>query len=121
MNDVGPLNTKTLSVARLLIHTRDAPISRNRRVMSALHYLRALYTHATKWQAHGSVNLKIVDLQGCPVYVATVAGSLIEVVLPAGTYHVTADLDTQRRSYTMALAQGAVFDLYLTLNELKEF
>ncbi len=41
------------------------------------------------------------------------AGPFVDIPLPAGTYHVTAELGKVRRSYTMTLEPGASFNLRL--------
>ncbi len=42
-------------------------------------------------------------------------GLQVDVLLPAGTYQVTAVWGSSRRSYTLTLQPGATFDLYLPL------
>ncbi|MEO8119228.1 MAG: hypothetical protein ABI606_07895 [Rhodoferax sp.] len=59
--------------------------------------------------------MQIDDLRGHRVLDIEAAGPLVDVPLPAGTYHVTAHRGKVRRGYTMTLKQGAFFDLYLRL------
>jgi len=57
--------------------------------------------------------LEIHDLPGRRLLTLTNAGALIDVVLPTGTYHVTALTGENRRSYTVVLAQDATTELHL--------
>jgi hypothetical protein len=57
--------------------------------------------------------LEIRDLPGRRLLTLTNAGALIDMVLPTGTYHVTALSGDNRRSYTVVLAQDAVTELHL--------
>lgn len=99
--------------ARLLIHAEDKFRARESRRSSKLWWLRRMYSD-------GQINraplcLQIADLQGKRLLVVDDAGPLTEVSLPAGAYQVTAQLGEVRRGYTLTLAQGALFDLYLRL------
>jgi hypothetical protein len=58
--------------------------------------------------------LEIHDLPGRRLLTLTNAGApLIDMVLPTGTYHVTALTGENRRSYTVVLAQDATTELHL--------
>lgn len=102
-------------MARLLIHAHhDAGASRPSQEAS-LHRLRAFWAIGKRQEQLAPLRLQIVDFRGDQVFAAEAAGLLIEVPLPAGTYHVTATRGMVRRSYTMTLEQGVSFDLYLRL------
>jgi hypothetical protein len=57
--------------------------------------------------------VQVQDLQGHEYFAADDARSLIDLPLPAGTYHVTLRQGELQRRYTVALAHGARFDLHL--------
>ena len=59
------------------------------------------------------MRLAIDDLQGRRLYACDDLRSMIDVALPAGTYHVTVRHGGDRRRYTVALEQGATFNLQL--------
>jgi hypothetical protein len=77
--------------------------------------LRALYAEGPWHDERAPLGLHIEDLQGHRVLTLDDAGPLIEVPLPAGTYHVSVCLGKVRRRYTLRLEHGASFDLYLRL------
>ncbi len=115
------MNTKvascaeTPSAARLVIHDEREVDGICKYVEYQLKRLRALYSDRP---GHDRAPLKVEinDLQGCRVLAIDNAGSLIDVPLPAGTYHVTAHLGKLRRGYTMTLQQGESLDLHLRLS-----
>jgi hypothetical protein len=63
-------------------------------------------------QAPARIGVQIDDLQGRPFFRSAEPWPLIDVPLPAGTYHVTVDLGELRRRYTVTLEPGAALDLY---------
>jgi hypothetical protein len=62
---------------------------------------------------HAPLSLEILDLQGRHVLELAKASAVVDVALPPGTYHITADVAGRRRRYTVSLARGASYDLYL--------
>lgn len=108
-------NASGQSAARLLIHADDAFVPRGGQFERPLQRLRALYADGPWQDERSPLRLHIDDLQGLRVLSIDDAGPLIEVPLPAGTYHVTVQLGNVHRAYTMTLEQGAAFDLYLRL------
>jgi hypothetical protein len=96
--------------ARLSIHAESASA---RITENPLERLRSLYSGGQQHNERAPLNLKIEDLQGCVWFDQDNVGTLVDVSLPAGTYHVTAELGRLRRGYTLTLEQGAEFDLYL--------
>ena len=116
MDTSADAHAETLSVAHLLIHAEDGVDSSGRRIEAALRRLRSLYVTKSVHEDRVQLRVQINDLQGQRVFdIEAVAGPLIDVPLPAGTYHVTAHLGKVRRGYTMTLKQGSSFDLYLRL------
>jgi hypothetical protein len=103
------------SAARLLIHAEDDVGERDRRLASPLRRLRALYADGPWHDERAPLGLQVDDLQGHQVLEIDDAGPLVDVPLPAGTYHVNVHLGKVRRGYTMTLEQGTAFDLYLRL------
>jgi hypothetical protein len=103
----------TLSSARLVIHTGSDAGASVRHVKSLLRWLRSLYS--PRPSPGEPLELRIEDLQGRQVLAFGEGGPLIVVALPAGTYHVNAQLGSLQRRYTMALQAGTSFDLYLNL------
>ena len=104
----------TPSTGRILIHAgSDADGSRHFR--SLLRWLRVLYSAGPSLGERASLRVQIEDLQGHPVLALEDGGPLVIVALPAGTYHVNAQLGKLRRYYTMTLKEGASFDVYLNL------
>ena len=59
--------------------------------------------------------MRIDDLHGKRMFSVDDAGPLVDVPLPAGTYHVSAQRGNARCSYTMTLEPGVSFDLRLRL------
>jgi hypothetical protein len=112
------LNTRTLactdapSVARLLIHAGEAAGGTGWSVESLIRRVRARCLDETR-NEQAPLGLEIHDLQGNRVLTLDTAGPLVDVALPPGTYHVTTQLGDVRRKYTVALEQGASFDLHL--------
>ncbi len=99
--------------AHLLLHLRDdrAPPQQPARER-AWRWLRS-WLHRP---ARACAGVEIDDLQGHRLFEADPAAPLMDVPLPAGTYHVTAHRGRQRRRYTVTLEHGAHFDLYLRVS-----
>lgn len=115
-----PLDTSTspraaaVPPARLVIHAEDQLESRVRPLESPLRRLRELSGGIrTERDKCAKLCLHIDTLQGVRVHSVDDAGPLVDIPLPAGTYHVTAELGKVRRSYTMTLEPGASFNLRL--------
>jgi hypothetical protein len=105
----------TQSTARILIHAGSDVGAGGRHVKSPLQWLRALCSAVLSLCERASLRLQIEDLQGHQVLALEDGGPLVVVALPAGTYHVNAQLGNLRRCYTMTLKEGASFDVYLNL------
>lgn len=103
-------------MARLLIHAEDGLGERATLFDSYVQRLRALYAHGRHPGERAPLSVQINDLQGNSVLCINAAGPLVDVPLPAGTYHVTARLGQVRRAYTMTIESGASCDLYLRLS-----
>jgi hypothetical protein len=100
--------------ARLLIHAGGAdPGPRTHETESPLRRLRALYSAGPQHDTRATLRLQIDDLQGRRMLSLEDADPLVDIELPPGTYHVSAQLGDLRRGYTMTLGHGAPFDLYL--------
>jgi hypothetical protein len=100
--------------ARLLIHAPDDDIGPGwsmDALIQRLRVLRRLRTHAQSLP----ISLAIRDLEGHRVLSLDEAGTLVDVALSPGIYHVSAEQGVARLSYTVALAPGTTFDLYLRL------
>lgn len=100
--------------AHLLIHA-DATGDRWRRAAETpLQRLLALYSEGAE---HGrpALRIEIRDLKGHCLLSVDDASPLLDVSLPAGTYHVSTQLGGLKRGYTMSLQAGGAFDLYLRL------
>lgn len=59
------------------------------------------------------ISLDIRDARGLRVFSLDDAGPLVDVPLPAGTYHVAVYVDQIKRGYTITLDQGSLVNLYL--------
>jgi hypothetical protein len=105
----------TLAAARLLIHAGRDACTNGRHFESPLRRLRALRADGPSTDPRARLSLQIDNLQGLRVHSVDDAGPLIDVPLPAGTYHVTVHYGSVRRRYTMTLESGASFDLHLRL------
>lgn len=67
----------------------------------------------SRLRAMAPTGVHVQDLQGHEYFAADDAQSLIDLPLPAGTYHVTLRQGELQRRYTVALEHGARFDLHL--------
>jgi hypothetical protein len=93
--------------ARLRIHVSGDP-ARPRPFERAQAWLRSLLR-----LSQGPTRVCIDDLQGHCFLTADAAPALLEVPLPAGTYHVTVRQGRTQRRYTVTLQQGATVNLVL--------
>lgn len=105
--------TQTQTQARIVIHAA-------RRRGNGGSPLLALRQRIRDWAAacRGAatpVNVRIADLHGHQLFSADAKQPLLDVPLPAGTYDVTVSRGAEQRRYTVALAQGATFDLHLRM------
>lgn len=113
-----PMDTHTLASAdgapasRLLIHAAGDNGGDGWSVESWLHRVRAHVLDRPRSE-RAPLALEIHDLQGHRVLALDDARPLVDVALPPGTYHVSTNLAGTRRRYTIALEQGASFNLYL--------
>jgi hypothetical protein len=99
--------------ARLLIHAGTVPGVGNRRFDRLLLQWCAWAAKAWRQRPSTPKGVYVDDLQGRQFFASEDAGSLIEVPLPAGTYHVSVRLGDVRRRYTVKLEHGSIVDLYL--------
>jgi len=115
------LDTRTLTrnaaapAAHLLIHADAQPGVREPRGESPLQRLRSLYAGGARHDERAPLALRIDDLRGQSMLAVEDAWPAIDVILPPGTYHITARLGELRRGYTVTLESGRSFDLYLRL------
>lgn len=101
-------------MARLLIHAAQDTGKHCGRVGAFLRRWRAWALQVTRGDPPAQqVVLQIADLRGRPFFSANEMQPLMEVLLPAGTYHVTVKRGTQQRRYTVALETGVTFNLQL--------
>jgi hypothetical protein len=113
-----PVDTITASrgaarpAAHLLIHAGLDAGAGDRRHESVLQRLRAIQAHALWHNKLTPISLHIDDMHGRRVHSIEDAGTLVDVRLPAGTYHVTVHVGNVRRRYTLTLESGSSVDLY---------
>ena len=105
----------TPAISRLLIHADTVPMPRKTRFEATLCRLRRLYSHDVDNTEVAPLSVQIVNLQGRRVFDVESDAPLLEIPLPAGTYHVTAQCGHVCRSYTMVMESGTSFNLYLRL------
>lgn len=103
------------SAARLLIHAAGELRARRRLFNNLLRRLLAFFSSGPLRDERQPLTLQINDALGDRVLAVGGAGTLVDVALPAGTYHVTAHLGEVQRGYTMTLQGGASVDLHLRL------
>ena len=99
--------------AHLLIHAHEGVPAGPDRFAWMPSRLRALAPDPRRRAAATRTGVRVEDLQGREYFAAEDAHSLIDLPLPAGTYHVTLRLGELQRRYTVALEHGARFDLHL--------
>lgn len=109
-----PAALQALSAAHLLIHAEVGPLNRQggSALEAALHRLQARYRRRPQ-PTSAALQLQVDNLQGLRMSAVADAGSLTDLPLPPGTYHVTALLGVYRRCYTMTLEPGTSFHLHL--------
>lgn len=100
---------------QLRIHTDPHAADNEPGYKAALHRLRARLWQNRVRDHRLPLKVRIDDLQGCRYADIEALAPLINVDLPAGTYHVTAERGAALRRYTIKLESGAGFDLYLQL------
>lgn len=98
------------SQAKLSIHAEGFGLTA---AVSPLERLRALCGSAQSPKERWPLRLTVADLQGHEWFAMADVASQIDLLLPVGTYNVTAVLGPTRRSYTLALQSGVTFDLHL--------
>jgi hypothetical protein len=101
------------STARLLIHADDTDAGSDGAPRRVEPWWRRWIAHRRRELARACTQLSIADLQGRAYFAADDARSLIDLPLPAGTYHITARVGSATRRYTVTLQQGRTFDLHL--------
>jgi hypothetical protein len=87
------------------------------RFAGALRRLRSSALDALRHRISVPTGVRVDDLRGQPHFAADNVHALIDVPLPAGTYHVNVRLGELQRRYTVTLEQGKSFDLYLRPTE----
>lgn len=103
--------------ARLLIHATDGARESHGSLADALQRWRALVAPGVVQRRRSiPTGVHIDDLEGRPFFASEDIRALIDVPLPAGTYHVNVRLGEVRRRYTVTLEQGVTFNLYLRLS-----
>jgi hypothetical protein len=112
MESAPPSDVQTSATSRLLIHADAREGGGFMSIAGLLRRIRAAVQHTSN-QGPASPTLEIRDLQGHRVLTLSHATSVVDVVLPSGTYHVTTQLGLKSRSYTVALEHGTTTDLYL--------
>ena len=103
----------THAAARLLIHAAADLGQARGRLAAALRRWRHWTGHAAHGEPSAQLFLQVADLQGHALFTAREWQGLIDVPLPAGTYHVIVNDGSRQRRYTVALDQGSTFDLHL--------
>lgn len=103
----------SLSLSHLLIRADDTPSVGHGAWAALLRRLRSSVAIALRQRRRTAAGVRIDDLQGRHFFASEDARSLIDVSLPAGTYHVTVQLGDFSRRYTVTLAQGTTVDLHL--------
>jgi hypothetical protein len=106
--------TDVTAASRLLIHAAGDDDRDGWSIESIIQRMRSHVLDGRR-NVRPQLALEIRDLLGHRVLALDDARPLIDITLPPGTYHVTAALGGSRRGYTIALEQGASFDLYLRL------
>lgn len=108
-----PAVAAALLPARLLIHAADGGNAIRGVLACVLLRVRTLVSGSVQRRPPVPVGVQIDDLQGRQFFASDDARSLLNVPLPAGTYHVTARRGDSQRRYAVTLEQGATFDLHL--------
>ena len=98
------------AMARLHIDATQATADERGTLSLVLRRLNPWTLDATQPALSG---LRINDLDGRSYFSADELPPVIDLQLPAGTYHVTVSHGTQQRRYTVALGQGVAVHLQL--------
>jgi hypothetical protein len=110
----GPLAPSTPKLSRLLIHATEGAGEDSGGMLSVLlHRLRTCAAAATRRRPPAPMGVCVEDLQGRRFFTSAEAGAVIDVPLPAGTYHVDVRHGSQQRRYTVTLAHEATVNLHL--------
>ncbi len=113
------MDTTTPTLAQLRIHATADPRTRLGYLASTLQWLRGKPADsdppadAPKASPNTVLQLHIDNLQGQRLFSDSAALALVALDLPVGTYQVTAQYGDVCRGYTLTLAAGDGFDLYL--------
>ncbi len=99
------------SSARLLIHALGSTPDCSESFAGALRRLRNSALDALRHRTSFSTGVRVDDLRGQPYFAAEDIHALIDVPLPAGTYHVNVRLGDLQRRYTVTLEHGCTVDL----------
>ena len=99
--------------AHLLIHAHEGVRTGSGRFAWMPSRLRAMASDRLPSHPAAPTGVRVQDLQGHEYFAADDARSLIDLPLPAGTYHVTLRQGELQRRYTVALEHGTRFDLHL--------
>lgn len=100
------------TTSRLLIHT-IADDNDGRWTWPVLWRRALARVRGVPGDGPASPTLEIFDLPGHRLLRLTHAGAVVDLVLPAGTYHVTTQNGEHRRSYTVVLEQDVTTELKL--------
>jgi hypothetical protein len=80
-------------------------------IARALQWLPAWALPERRRRSPEVTGVQIHDLLGRLYFASAMTRPLIDVRLPAGTYHVTVERGSLRRRYTLTLAHGATVHL----------
>jgi hypothetical protein len=107
--------TDEASAARLLIYTdTEAQGEAQERPLAALVRRLGIWLAPCPRRDPPLSALEIHDLRGQRILAVREPSPLVEVVLPPGTYHVSARVEGKHRRYTVMLEAGASLDLRLS-------
>jgi hypothetical protein len=101
-------------MSRLLIHAGMQPKGGLGSMAFLVRCVGAAVRHATL-DSPGASTIEICDLQGHRWLALSHSTSLIDVVLPTGTYHIITQRGQACRSYTVTLEQNTTTDLHVPL------
>lgn len=100
-------------MARLQIHAPDELCAADSTFIKTVRHLLSICSHGRMPCERACISLDIRDAHGLRVFSLDDAGPLVDVPLPAGTYHVAVHVAQIERGYTMTLVQGSLVNLYL--------
>jgi hypothetical protein len=107
----GPRDNAHPPTARLVIHAANRPELCARRW--TLQRLAGWLIGRRRDREGLPLKLTVQDLQGRHVSTVEPAGSLTQLRVPPGTYVVKASTGSEQRTYTLTLAAGTSFELYV--------